>query len=60
MIDQKNCPCGGTILADTEDWKIKLCDTCYYDMGDPVHEPKWVHAEVVAIRALISMRSQKE
>lgn len=23
------CPCGGIILADTEDWKVPLCYECY-------------------------------
>jgi len=23
------CPCGGVILADTEDWNIPLCADCY-------------------------------
>lgn len=23
------CPCGGVILADTEDWDIPLCYECY-------------------------------
>lgn len=22
------CPCGGIILADTEDWKVPLCANC--------------------------------
>lgn len=26
------CPCGGIILADTEDWKTPLCYTCYTDL----------------------------
>ena len=25
---QKWCPCGGVILADTEDWPIPMCDSC--------------------------------
>jgi len=23
------CPCGGIILADTEDWKVPLCYECF-------------------------------
>lgn len=25
------CPCGGIILADTENWDVPLCDNCYSD-----------------------------
>lgn len=34
------CPCGGIILADTEDWKIPLCHSCWNDIGEPSFEPK--------------------
>ena len=34
------CPCGGIILADTEDWKIPLCHSCWHDIGEPSFEPK--------------------
>lgn len=27
--NQKWCPCGGVILADTEDWKTPLCHDCW-------------------------------
>lgn len=23
------CPCGGIVLADTEEWPIPVCDECY-------------------------------
>jgi len=26
---KKWCPCGGIILADTEDWPIRMCADCY-------------------------------
>jgi hypothetical protein len=26
---KKWCPCGGVILADTEDWPVPLCNACY-------------------------------
>jgi hypothetical protein len=26
---KKWCPCGGVILADTEDWAVPLCNACY-------------------------------
>lgn len=35
----EHCPCGGTILADTEDWKTPLCDECYCEMGEPAKDP---------------------
>jgi hypothetical protein len=28
-MNQQWCPCGGIILADTEDWEIPLCYECY-------------------------------
>jgi len=28
------CPCGGIILADTEDWIIPLCHDCYVEYGE--------------------------
>ena len=34
------CPCGGIMLADTEDWKIPLCHSCWHDIGEPSFEPK--------------------
>jgi hypothetical protein len=36
------CPCGGIILADTEDWNIPRCYECYLAMGEPQKEP--IHA----------------
>lgn len=38
MIDDR-CPCGGIILADTEDWKVPLCYECYVDIGEPAKDP---------------------
>jgi len=26
---KKWCPCGGVILADTEDWPVPMCNGCY-------------------------------
>lgn len=26
---KKGCPCGGVILADTEDWPVPICNSCY-------------------------------
>lgn len=36
MTDQKCCPCGGVILADTEDWKVPVCYECFES-----HEPSY-------------------
>lgn len=33
------CVCGGTILADTEDWKVPLCNECYENLGEPIEDP---------------------
>jgi len=33
MSDDR-CPCGGIILADTEDWKTPLCYSCYTDLHE--------------------------
>ena len=30
--DESRCPCGGIILADTDDWKIPLCYDCWYQL----------------------------
>lgn len=38
-----SCPCGGIMLADTEDWKIPLCHSCWHDIGEPSFEPKHDH-----------------
>lgn len=27
--DEPRCPCGGVILADTEDWPVPICNACY-------------------------------
>jgi hypothetical protein len=37
---QAYCPCGGIILADTEDWKTPLCDECYTALGEPKEDPE--------------------
>lgn len=37
---QQYCPCGGIILADTEDWDIPLCYECYLEIGEPKEERK--------------------
>lgn len=29
QVNQKYCPCGGIILADTEEWEIPLCYSCF-------------------------------
>jgi hypothetical protein len=36
------CPCGGIVLADTEDWKIPRCNECYEKMGEPKKDPDGV------------------
>jgi len=40
--DEKSdcCPCGGIILADTEDWDTPLCHECWEKMGSPEQEPE--------------------
>ena len=36
LIDlRRRCPCGGIVLADTEDWDTPRCDGCYTKMGEP-------------------------
>lgn len=32
-FEEKRCPCGGIILADTEEWNVPLCNECYERMG---------------------------
>jgi len=34
------CPCGGVILADTEDWETPRCYECWEKMGSPEQEPE--------------------
>ena len=34
------CPCGGIILADTEDWNVPVCYDCYVELGEPEEEPE--------------------
>ena len=34
------CPCGGIILADTEDWKTPRCYECWEKLGSPEKEPE--------------------
>lgn len=36
---QAYCPCGGVILADTEDWAVPICNECYEALGEPKTEP---------------------
>lgn len=38
-MTQAYCPCGGIILADTEMWKVPLCDECYTALGEPESDP---------------------
>lgn len=33
------CPCGGIILADTDEWTTPLCDECYCAIGRPSEDP---------------------
>lgn len=43
LIDEdppaERCPCGGFVLADTEDWQVPRCYTCWTRMGQPDEEP---------------------
>ena len=32
MKNKDRCPCGGIILADTEDWSTPLCYSCFYEL----------------------------
>lgn len=34
------CPCGGIMLADTEDWDVPRCFDCWVALGEPKYEPK--------------------
>lgn len=52
VINSKNsgCPCGvPAILADTEDWKIPICNFCYERIGSPDRDPsvEWVKEELI-------------
>lgn len=38
----QRCACGGVILADTEDWKSPLCNSCYEDLGQPATDPEQI------------------
>ena len=38
MTDQR-CPCGGIILADTENWETPVCANHYDALGEPRKEP---------------------
>lgn len=40
MSNADYCPCGGIILADTEDWKTPLCPNCYEEIGSPDEDPE--------------------
>ena len=31
-MKKDRCPCGGIILADTEDWSTPLCYSCFYEL----------------------------
>lgn len=60
-VNQRFCPCGGIILADTEDWTIPLCCGCWEDMGCPGNEPRCMPALAglqtkldTAVKALIA------
>lgn len=33
--------CGGIMLADTEDWKTRLCIDCWVDAGEPETEEEY-------------------
>lgn len=32
-MENQCCPCGGIILADTEDWVIPVCYDCFIILG---------------------------
>ena len=40
-MNDKGKECGGVILADTEDWKIPVCNACYEGLGNPKQEPHY-------------------
>jgi hypothetical protein len=42
MINQKYCPCGGIILADSEDWETPVCNEHFEALGEPTKEPTGV------------------
>lgn len=56
--DMSNCPCGGVILADTENWKTPLCYACYTDL----HEGYSAIVEKlrVAVEALESIKKNAQ
>ena len=39
-LSENRCPCGGVILADTEDWKTPRCYQCWWNLGSPENEPE--------------------
>ena len=42
------CPCGGIILADTEDWAVPLCYNCYpKDIVEPLERKLAIAVEAL-------------
>ncbi len=40
-MSQRYCSkCGGIIIADTEDWFMALCYSCWTEIGQPANEPQ--------------------
>jgi len=37
-MKKDRCPCGGIILADTEDWAVPLCYSCFVKFCEDARE----------------------
>ncbi len=40
LQESARCPCGGIILADTENWVEPRCVECWIALGSPAKEPE--------------------
>ena len=50
----RSCPCGGIILADTENWKTPLCYHCYTDLHEGYSNLE--EKLIIAVDALAGLR----
>ena len=40
-IEHGCCLCGGVMLADTEDWRVHLCDECLHAFTEGLYDHLW-------------------
>lgn len=57
MTSEKHCPCGGVILADTEDWKVPLCHECWLPLTR-IDIPSLLELSIMTFKRMRELESE--